>query len=930
MDDSLSGAPEGRRRDLAVWILRFGLLATAVLGWTGAGRVWEVGDTVGDGRSLALMLLTWLASFAVLGLAVLGRPPARSGWAIPAVLLLVFADYAWSHHVHHRAHGPVVTTDVFLYNDYAARLVRHGENPYRHDLRGSYEIHRAVREYATPLVDADITGRLPYPALSPLLFVPFQALGIPTSWVYPLFFVLAAAALWWCSPAEVRPVVLLPLFVEERFMLYSLGGVSDVVWAFMLLMVVASWRSRAGRGLWFGLACAFKQTPWLLAPFFLVRLWHETGGGGRRRLREMALFAAWSAAAFLAVDLPFIVLDAGAWWRGVLEPLVADMIPFGQGLAALTTSGYAVVPKAWASLFTWGALGIGLWIYGRHWHRLRDLLWIAPGLALWLGNRSLSSYWYYGAIPLALALAKSWAEGGGEEPERRPDWRTTALVASAFLVFVGASVLRFAVAPEPFEVRLRPPVATYGEWAHELELEVRNRSAETVRPRVAVQSWTNQPFFWTVGHGPSALAPDEAATYRVHTEVPFEMFLARHGARVTVADAATLSSRTTVEIEQETSYAFPGVVPNGRFRFWTEDPNRPGPKRPLGWRRASADDGAATVEYDKDGGGLLRFALAGAPDEHWHTVRLETTLMFPEDPVTFHVKPPREANRLPDPDFLYGLELESGRDRLVLLFGGTPGAGDLEPGLPFRTLAAPPETWSAVTVDFKEVFAEAGIEIRPLRYKAHAFPLFEFPNTPLVLRLYVAARRREGGVEARFGEVRSADLRTDPERLFDRDLAHPERWLMWRGDVHFEARNFELARELYLEAVVLDPDFAPAHYRLAEAELWRGRWEAAAAAYEKSLELGFEAANATKGLAWCRFNSGRIDDALELFERALELFEAEDDPDDALHRADCHKGRWLVFLRRGECAAAGLARSEALALAPEMPLAAPEEENCPV
>ena len=155
-------------------ILRFGLAATAVIGWKGASQVWEAGNTVSNKASLILMLVTCLASFVLLILAALRRPPAGAALLIPVVLLFVFLDFSQTHSVHQFTKGTLVTTDVLVYDDYAARLILEGENPYLHDLRPGHEVFRANLEYSTPLLDAGLASQLVYPALAPLLFVPFQ------------------------------------------------------------------------------------------------------------------------------------------------------------------------------------------------------------------------------------------------------------------------------------------------------------------------------------------------------------------------------------------------------------------------------------------------------------------------------------------------------------------------------------------------------------------------------------------------------------------------------------------------------------------------------------------------------------------------------------------------------------------------------------
>jgi hypothetical protein len=65
-------------------------------------------------------------------------------------------------------------------------------------------------------------------------------------------------------------------------------------------------------------------------------------------------------------------------------------------------------------------------------------------------------------------------------------------------------------------------------------------------------------------------------------------------------------------------------------------------------------------------------------------------------PLSVWVNPPQNANRAPDFDLIYGLELLSTFDnqRAWVLFGDTEVSGEIEPGLPYVMLAAPRGTWS--------------------------------------------------------------------------------------------------------------------------------------------------------------------------------------------------------------------------------------------
>src|SRR5690606_7426377 len=113
------------------------------------------------------------------------------------------------------------------------------------------------------------------------------------------------------------------------------------------------------------------------------------------------------------------------WLLGVSEPVRAPMITFGQGLSAVTMVGAIVMPKTVYSALMFGTLGLTVWIYARHFRQLRELLWIAPAIALWLGNRGLTSYWYFNTIPLALALFRERPRPELDDGSPEPSWKPT-------------------------------------------------------------------------------------------------------------------------------------------------------------------------------------------------------------------------------------------------------------------------------------------------------------------------------------------------------------------------------------------------------------------------------------------------------------------------------------------------------------------------
>lgn len=160
------------------------------------------------------------------------------------------------------------TTDAFLFSNYASQLLLFGENPYSWDMGGAFSDFRVSTFFTSPLLNGEVVSTLNYPALHFLTLVPSTLLGIPDSRiVLGIAFIGTMVLLYRNAPAPLKGIVLLPLFVNWDFVNWPLGFVTDVVWVFLLVAMVASWRRPNLRGVLFGLAAAYKQIPWLLGPF---------------------------------------------------------------------------------------------------------------------------------------------------------------------------------------------------------------------------------------------------------------------------------------------------------------------------------------------------------------------------------------------------------------------------------------------------------------------------------------------------------------------------------------------------------------------------------------------------------------------------------------------------------------------------------------
>lgn len=888
---------------------RGGLVVTAALVWRAGTHLWESGTTPMYSGSVALMLVCYLLGFFVLGLAVL---PSRPRWAkhlVPVGLAAVGAAWVQIHVAHQAESGFPLTTDALSYMDYAARLLLRGDNPYLHDLSDAYRLNREPMYYLTSLVDGDITGRVAYPALSILAAVPFVALDLPTRWLYPTCLVISLALVYLGSPARYRPVILVPFFVERALFGYALGGVTDTVWVLLLVLVIRTWRHPVQRAVWFGLACAYKHQPWVIAPFLLVQLWCECDGSPREKLRTLGKFAAVVTATFVLVNAPFIFWAPHAWYLGVTEPVRAQMVSFGQGLSTLTMMGIAPVPKGIYGLFRVLLLAVTLVVYYRQFPRIRELVWLLPAFVLWFGYRSLTSYWYFNIIPFVYALAIRSEQFSAADCPTRP-WRWDALAAGGAIATVVATTVVYSVVDQPLRLDLAGPIRTHGSRAAEMDLAVKNGTDHPITPRFTVQSVGTQPFYWEIVAGPRRkLGPGEEAIFRIKRPGSFAGFEIARGGRVTVIDADDGNERVTLRVPGDASHARPDLVPNGQFRYWEG-------QAPTFWGFFDETSGHARLTYvpirEADGPRTaVRIGLGPSVDKRY--AHLDTYMMLPDATVTFWVKRPTGANKLPELSFAYGLRLRVDEHDLRVLFGDELGEGKFAEDVSYRMVPCPEETWCRHELDLASLLAASGIPTFARRVELPRYEHLNFPMVPMNLQLFVSAQAGEEPVAALFGPIHVTPAQNRVDKRFQHTPQREAEAHIWRGDYNLAARNYRKAVEHFRRGLAAAPESGRAHYGIASASFWLSDWQTAAEHFALSVEADHETAQSYKGLGWCRFEQQDYRGALEAWERSLGLF-GDERLEERVNKADALMGMALALTKLDECKRAAAKYQQAQSL----------------
>jgi uncharacterized membrane protein len=336
---------------------------------------------------------------------------------------LIFATITSVYVVAEIAYKGSYRTDVLAFSQYAAILLTKGLNPYTQDLTPALSMFAVQPSDLTPLTNGNflVPFYFQYPALHFLVFVPFILLGLrDMRWVLVMFELAAIGVIYLKCPRSLRPMIILPLYAGSDLLInFTASSVSDMLWVLPLVLVAFTIDKRpVMSGILYGVACAIKQPPWLLAPFLIIYLSRtQVTKDLSSKLQRIAKFVGPALALFLIVNLPFAFSDPISWFRDVLAPITSDLVILSQGPAILSQVGLAQVGRVFYSVLAIGVLVLLVTNYYVYFDRLRYVLWILPGVILWFSYRALTSYVIYW-MPLMLVSLILWYNAYSSIPVR--------------------------------------------------------------------------------------------------------------------------------------------------------------------------------------------------------------------------------------------------------------------------------------------------------------------------------------------------------------------------------------------------------------------------------------------------------------------------------------------------------------------------------
>jgi len=190
--------------------------------------------------------------------------------------------------------------------------------------------------------------------------------------------------------------VLLPIFVSADLAIdFNAGSVTDFLWVLPMVWTALSMNDPFRSGIFYGIASAVKQVPWIVAPFMLIRMFNLKEGSLVVKVSNVLKFLGATAISFTLPNLLFIAKDPEAWFSGISIPASGELVLLSQGLSMLTQAGVTPLPPAFY-LGTTAALFLALVTnYFVYFDKLKHLTWVLPAVTMWFSHRALQNYFMY-------------------------------------------------------------------------------------------------------------------------------------------------------------------------------------------------------------------------------------------------------------------------------------------------------------------------------------------------------------------------------------------------------------------------------------------------------------------------------------------------------------------------------------------------------
>lgn len=890
--------------------LRVGLIGAGMLLFDTAFTLWHQAEPGRSPWGLGLLLLANILGLALMTLALTRRllsleSKSQLSWLVLVGVLLVSLMRLYAFKSNFYPTGPV-QTDTGMITGYASEGLARGQNPYDWNFGDFLRVYRASPLYVTPHFDGTIQNKAAYPALTYWLFWGAGRLGLSVPTTTFICLIVMLILLYITAPTTRRPLVLLPMVIFEEYTHSALVGNQDTILSLLLVCMLIVWHRPKWRAICFGLACAFRQQAWFVAPFLLIYIWKMMEGTPAERRQRIAYFVGISGGVFVLINLPFIAWNPQAWWLGVFEHSYAPFNVLSHGLGVLSQYGVFPLPRQFYMALQMASLAAMMVVHWRHPHFIDQAFWIFPALFFWLYYRGLANYWVYWVPPLLYAVVNRPLERSafeGHAAQHSASWLGTAALAAPLFVAVGIWGVFLAQRSLPIKVNYAAPleVMSHGQiLVNRVKVTVVNESEADFMPRFAVQRDPGvQALPWEIDSGPDVLGPGETGEYVINAGISDRAFPVERGGQIVVTGAEGDYWRRVIRtIPPDRSFADPDLIDNPSFRFWPDDGNAP-----ISWALQTTGNITTSMALETvDGRDALVVKVGAASDVtapgKLANARLVQSITFPTALTAWVYPPVPSTTPLQSP---YGVAFGDGEHRLWVLFGNSDAHAKLDENFGYIYFPAPVKAWSQHVIHLQDLYDLFDWQLpAPSIRRRNGL---EYRTRQVQVSLIFPAESQSA-----FGPIAQESDVDKTEAFWSDTLAHPERYYIQRGDEYRRQRNYDLAQDAYRQAIAYDPTNGESYFGLAEASFWRDDWATAMDAFEKSIAYGCQQpAQAYRGIGWSHYNREEFTQARQAFEESTEI-----DPD----LADAHNGLGWVAVKEQRCDDAVVHFERALALDP--------------
>jgi uncharacterized membrane protein/Flp pilus assembly protein TadD len=883
------------RIDALDWSERLGFLGTGMILFATSMDLWAQNRELQSEISLLAVAFLWVGG---VGLFILGMANVRKRPQILLLFALISAQFAY-YYLYQQSYSPLTAshTDNEMITRFAVEALRTGQNPYAWNFTDSTRVFHDRGMNTTPFLDGASQYRLTYPALPIFVLFIFDQIGIVDVRVVMFLFQLTLLCLlFFSTPRSLRPLILLPLYIQKDFVFLSLAGVQDVVWSVMLIGVILLKNRSGWRAVLFGLAAAYRQQPWFIAPFLLIEM-YDTHQDSSQKWREVIRFVIISSLTFLIVNLPFILWDPSAWILGVFEPAYATFNVFSHGFGALSTYGLTPYTRQFFTTLQFVIYLSFIIIYTRHVRSLGFAYWLFPAFFFWFYYRGLSNYWLYWIPPLLVALSQNPTMN--IVPRNRQKERFTIVWIAWLALPMSLWAIWLLFRPPLVSLEYDGPlyISNYGQLlVDEMSVTVVNHSNRPMTPRFALQRDAGvQALPWLIENGPETLPPGETGHYLISAPTPSRAFPVETGGQLVVADAGNdYDLRALATIPAEHSFSTADAIINPAYQFWFKDADTP-----TGWgikRTPQGSEGDITLEK-VDSVLALDMEVVGNQTNTPGMTQLVQWIPFDHSfsislYPTFTTDNPQQEG--------YGIELDDGFRKLWVMFGDRSDSGVMDKNHHYLMIEAPLNQWSDHHISPKDLFASQGWDPPPIGLRNQGG--LSIQTRQIQMSLFVRSTVSSRSIA--FGLILQEPIATNT--WVQQQIIDPVDYYIQLGNEYRLQRNYQLAEAAYLQALALDKANPEVFFGLGETHFWEDDWDGALANFEKSLNTNYLwEALAYRGMGWSYYNLGQYDEAEFAFSKAVLL-----DP----NMTDSINGLGWVKLQQAKCANAILFFEQALSL----------------